>query len=60
MRPLAMHAWFKNMPLLFVFVHANNSQLGSYIHACRNEVYSLVNLQDLIPTLPGIIIGYTN
>ena len=26
-------------------------QLGSYIHACKNETRSLSNLQDLIPTL---------
>ena len=43
--------------LLFVSVHANTT---SYIHACTNEIYSLANLQDLIPTLPAITIGNTN
>ena len=28
--------------------------LGRYIHAYTNETYSLVNLQDLIPTLAGL------
>ena len=32
-------------------------QLGSYIHACTNE---LANLQDLMPTLAGINIRSTN
>ena len=30
-------------------------QLSRYIHACTNEMHSLVNLQDLIHTLAGII-----
>ena len=35
-------------------------QLGRYIHACINETHCLANLQDLIPTLAGIIISSTN
>ena len=35
-------------------------QLCSYIHTCTNETHLLANLQDLIPTLAGIIIGNTN
>ena len=34
-------------------------QLGRYIHVCINETHSLANLQDLIPTLAGIIIRRT-
>ena len=30
-------------------------QLGRHIHACINEKHALANLQDLIPTLAGII-----
>ena len=30
-------------------------QLGSYIHACTNEMHSVANPQDSIPTLPAII-----
>ena len=33
--------------------------LGRYIHVCLNETHSLANLQDLIPTLAGIIISST-
>ena len=32
-------------------------QLGSYIHAYTNEIYSLANIQNLIPTLAAIIRG---
>ena len=32
----------------------------SYIHVYTNETHSLANLQDLIPTFAGIIIGNTN
>ena len=32
-------------------------QLSSYIYAYTNEAHSLANLQDLIPTLTGTIIG---
>ena len=35
-------------------------QLGRYIHACTYETHSLANLQDLFPTLAGIIINSTN
>ena len=35
-------------------------QLCSYIHARTNETHSLANLQDLIPTLAGIIISSVN
>ena len=34
-------------------------QLGKYIRVCINETHSLANLQDLIPTLAGIIISST-
>ena len=34
-------------------------QLGRYVHVCINETHSLANLQDLIPTLAGIIISST-
>ena len=34
-------------------------QLGRYIHVYINETHSLANLQDLIPTLAGIIINST-
>ena len=44
---------------LFLFMQTQ-FQLGSYIHACTNETHSLTNLQDLIPTLAGIIIENTN
>ena len=29
-------------------------QLGSYIHTCTNEAYSLAPLQDLIPTFAKV------
>ena len=32
-------------------------QLGSYIHTCTNETYSLAPLQDLIPTLANNILA---
>ena len=34
-------------------------QLGRYIHVCINETHFLANLQDLIPTLAGVIISST-
>ena len=34
-------------------------QLGRYIHVCINETQSPANVQDLIPTLAGIIISST-
>ena len=40
--------------------HTTQFQLGSYIHACTNETQSLANLQDIIPTLAGIIMNSTN
>ena len=30
-------------------------QLGSYIHTCTNETFSLAPLQDLIPTLASML-----
>ena len=32
-------------------------QLGSHIHAYIDEIHSLANLQDLIPTLAAMILG---
>ena len=37
----------------------NSRWLASYIHASTNEIHSMANLQDLIPTLTAKIIGNT-
>ena len=38
----------------------NSNWLASLIHTWTNETHSVVNLQDLIPTLAAIIISNTN
>ena len=56
---LATHSTSSISCYLFLFMQTQ-FQLGSYIHTCTNETYSLANVQDLIPSLAAIIIGSTN
>ena len=32
----------------------NSTWVASHIHTCTNETHSMVNLQDIIPTLDGL------
>ena len=56
---LATHSTDIIVYYLYLFMQTQ-LQLGSYIHTCTNEIHSLVNLQELIPTLARIIISNTN
>ena len=40
------------------FLMQRQIQLGNYIHACTPEIYSLANLQDLIPALASLCCLY--